>query len=379
MVPPTPPVLPPDVSQIASPLRWKTWEHELHRHPDREYVQFLVDGMRNGFRIGYDHKTHSCKSCAGNMVSARQHPEQVRKYLATEMAEGRIIGPVDSSAVAARIQISCFAVIPKPHQLEKWRLITDLSFPEGSSVNDRIPSRLCSMSYTSVDAAISMVLNIGRGAVMAKFDHIPADTRSSCGSSSPGNEVGRLSVYGQSSTVRLRSAPKLFTAVADALLWIIGSHGIREGIHYLDDFLILGRAGTEECSEGLEQNSSVRASVLLCPAKTRRTRHRLVLLGDLPRYGRDDYQAPPGKAYTITLIKLPQEKLTRLHSLITEWKGGNCAVWFVEAPTGDALLLYLSMNIYKNKNNIPSNFTVWALNIPTLRFFIFLRPSVTPL
>ena len=126
--------------------------------------------MRNGFRIGYDYGTHSCKSCAGNMVSARQHPEQVRKYLATEIAEGRIIGPVDSSAIASRIQISRFGVIPKPHQSGKWRLITDLSSPEGSSVNDGIPSRLCSMSYTSVDDAVSMVLSIGRGAVLAKFD-----------------------------------------------------------------------------------------------------------------------------------------------------------------------------------------------------------------
>ena len=49
----------------------------------------------------------------------------------------------------------------------------------------------------------------------------------------------------------LLSAPKLFTAVADALLWILGSHGVREGIHYLDDFLIRGQAGTDECERTL--------------------------------------------------------------------------------------------------------------------------------
>ena len=313
MVPPTPPVLPPDVSQIASPLRLETWAHELHRHPDREYVQFLVDGMRNGFRIGYDYGTQSCKSCAGNMVSARQHPEQVRKYLATEIAEDRIIGPVDSSAIASRIQISRFGVIPKPHQSGKWRLITDLSSPEGSSVNDGIPSRLCSMSYTSVDDAVSMVLSIGRGAVLAKFDLESAYRLI------PVHPTDRLllgmkwggSVYMDGALpFGLRSAPKLFTAVADALLWIIGSHGVREGIHYLDDFLILGRAGTEECSEGLERSLQLckNLGVTVAPQKTEgpaTTLSFLVICLDTDEM----------------IIKLPQEKLTRLRSLITEWKG----------------------------------------------------------
>ena len=44
----------------------------------------------------------------------------------------------------------------------------------------------------------------------------------------------------------LRSAPKLFSAVADALQWIIRSRGPRFVFHYLDDFALVGEPGSEE-------------------------------------------------------------------------------------------------------------------------------------
>ena len=122
--------------------------------------------------------------------------------------------------------------------------------------------------------------------------------------------MGRLSVYGWSSTVRFTVSTQAVPAVADALLWIIGSHGVREGIHYLDDFLILGRAGTEECSEGLERSLQLckRLSVTVAPQKTEGPATALSFLGIC--LDTDEM-----------IIKLPQEKLTRLRSLITEWKG----------------------------------------------------------
>ena len=38
----------------------------------------------------------------------------------------------------------------------------------------------------------------------------------------------------------LRSAPKKFTAVADAMTWALFSRGIWFVLHYLDDFLLIG-------------------------------------------------------------------------------------------------------------------------------------------
>ena len=133
MVPATLPSMPQSNSEVASSLRWEARTQELSCHPDQECATFVVGGIRNGFRIGYEYGVHSYKSCSGNMASARQHPAPIRKYLASEMSEGRIIGPVDVDSIGAKLQISHFGVIPKPHQPGKWRLITDLSSPEGSA------------------------------------------------------------------------------------------------------------------------------------------------------------------------------------------------------------------------------------------------------
>ena len=50
----------------------------------------------------------------------------------------------------------------------------------------------------------------------------------------------------------LRSAPKIFTAVADAAEWIVRRRGVKFLIHYLDGYLIIGAPRSNECKESLE-------------------------------------------------------------------------------------------------------------------------------
>ena len=66
----------------------------------------------------------------------------------------------------------------------------------------------------------------------------------------------------------LRSAPKLFTAVADALVWNMGTRGLQRGMHYLDDFLIFRSPGTEECKGGLQLGLDVCHKLGLRPLGT---------------------------------------------------------------------------------------------------------------
>ena len=49
----------------------------------------------------------------------------------------------------------------------------------------------------------------------------------------------------------LRSAPLIFTAVADALLnqWIIKSMGVQWVAHYINDFIMLGAPDSTECKD----------------------------------------------------------------------------------------------------------------------------------
>ena len=103
------------------------------------------------------------------MQSARQNPQVVEEYLAKEVKERQVIGPLNPVEYPD-VQVSSFGVIPKSHQPGKWRLIVDLSSPEGQSVNDSIAKSLWSLSYISVDDIASVVLHLGRGALLAKMD-----------------------------------------------------------------------------------------------------------------------------------------------------------------------------------------------------------------
>ena len=49
----------------------------------------------------------------------------------------------------------------------------------------------------------------------------------------------------------LRSAPKIFTPLADTAEWIIKQAVVEIVIHYPDDILVIGEPGTPECSTAL--------------------------------------------------------------------------------------------------------------------------------
>ena len=149
-----------------------------------------------------------------------------------------------------------FGVIPKS-DLGKWRLIVDLSSPSGDSVNDGIDKSLCSLSYMSVDEVVDRVMEMGKGALMAKFDlksayrNIPVhpEDRWLLGMMWDGQLFVDVALpFG------LRSAPKIFNAVADALAFVIRHNykGVKWLKHYLDDFIIVEAPESDSCGWGLK-------------------------------------------------------------------------------------------------------------------------------
>ena len=50
----------------------------------------------------------------------------------------------------------------------------------------------------------------------------------------------------------LRSAPKTFNAMADALAWLAQREGVWLCYHYLDYYILLGPPGSHECQRALE-------------------------------------------------------------------------------------------------------------------------------
>ena len=162
------PRLPPGCGHVITPLRWRQWAQALAQHPDRQFVSYVVEGIRSGFRVGSNYAQVQYSPAKRNMPSAEEHANIVTDYLKAEVTQGRVCGPF-VPASWPQVQISRFGVIPKSTP-GKWRLILDLSSPEGRSVNDGIDGAHCSLSYVSVDDAAQLVRNQGKGALMAKVD-----------------------------------------------------------------------------------------------------------------------------------------------------------------------------------------------------------------
>jgi hypothetical protein len=93
--------------------------------------------------------------------SPLEHPDVIEHYLGEKRSARRILGPIPRGD-AADLHINRFGVIPKGRASGKWRLITDLSFPDGGSVNDgniRAVVHLCRQRTA---------YRLGPGALMAK-------------------------------------------------------------------------------------------------------------------------------------------------------------------------------------------------------------------
>ena len=303
--------IPPAALHIVTPLLPRRWEELLHQHPDQPLAAYIVKGLSGGFHIGYEHDRSVGSSASANMLSAVRNPVPVEQYLSTELAAGRIAGPFLMSEVPW-VHVSRFGVIPKNSRPGEWRLILGLSFPPHGSVNDGIDPEMCSVRYPTVDQAIARIVELRPGALLAKVDvahafrNIPVhpDDRHLLGMCW-GNKV----YIDLTLPFGLRSSPKIFTAVADALEWIFLHLGVSWSTHYMDDFLTMGQPDTTECRENL--NSILRICEWLgVPLKAEKIEGPASVLTFL------------GITLDTELreIRLPEKKLEDLKSLLGMWK-----------------------------------------------------------
>ena len=169
------------------------------------------------------------------------HPAVISDYLEREVSLTRM-WKFPHHCSPPGIHISPLGVIPKKNKPGKYRLIVDLSSPAGFSTNDGISQELSSIKYTSVDHLACLINLVGRGALLVKADIkevywiIPVRPYDQHLLRVRWNDfyyVDRMLPFG------LRSAPKIFSAVADALQWMLFQRGISNLLHYLDDFIFV--------------------------------------------------------------------------------------------------------------------------------------------
>ena len=88
------------IREVVSPLQPEAWEIALQPHPDKAFSCLLTEGLREGFRIGFDRRI-LLKPALQNMQSAHDHPEVIDAYLAKECSLGRMLGPFKTEDLTA--------------------------------------------------------------------------------------------------------------------------------------------------------------------------------------------------------------------------------------------------------------------------------------
>ena len=229
-------------------LPLERWDQYLHLHPDQVFAAFLRRGIQSGFRIGFD-RSKRLSNCTNNHQSVKDNKMVVESYVMREVANSKL-----SPSAMKGIHCSPIGIIPKPHQPGKYRLIVDLSAPQCSSINDGVPTELCSLHYASVEQAVELVKLCGPGALMAKLDlqsayrMVPVHPQDQ---SLLGIEWDSRIYIDKALPFGLRSAQKLFTAVADALAWAMICNGLSSFLHYLDDFFFCAPKVSTRCQDAL--------------------------------------------------------------------------------------------------------------------------------
>ncbi len=235
----------------------------------------------------------------------------IDEYLTTEIQAGRVLGPLPTPALSY-LHVSQFGVIPKKNKIHAWRLILDLSYPLGHSVNDGIDKNEFPVTYSKVDDANALIVKYGKSALMGKVDiknayrivPIHPDDHYLLGMKWRNRYFVDLALpFG------LRSAPYIFNSLADLFHWIIVNNFlVPDLLHYLDDYFTLGPPASPVCAQLLHaiQNAANDIGIPLAPEKIEGPSTCLIFLGT--ELDSDQMTA-----------RLPANKLSELLILIQSW------------------------------------------------------------
>ncbi|CAG2216422.1 unnamed protein product [Mytilus edulis] len=216
------------------------WRQELFDYEDQE----ICDMLEFGWPLGFDRKFEEFgnSKIVKNHTGARNFAKDIDKYIKKEVGYGAVLGPFASNPFNDLLVISPLNSVPKANSEER-RVIMDLSFPKGKSVNDGIDKNVylgknLELHYPNVDNFIEIIKEKGKFCKNFKRDlrrayrQIPVDPKdyNLIGFTWKGHYfVDRVLPMG------LKSSAFICQSVTNAVRFIAKKHDISL-INYLDDF-----------------------------------------------------------------------------------------------------------------------------------------------
>ncbi|KAK3087428.1 hypothetical protein FSP39_005841 [Pinctada imbricata] len=238
------------INSLPTPISPLHLKNELVGY-DKVKSEFLVKGISNGFHLGCVgspgiHKPHNHKSTS-------DHPEIVEEYIKKGLDTQRIAGPFLSPPLP-NFKTSPLGVVPKSDP-GKFRIIHDLSYPHGNSVNSLIPQEASEVKYDSIDNIVALVQKFGYGALMAKSDIQDAFRIMPVHPSDYhllGFSWNDHFYYERCLPMGASSSCQIFECLSNALQWVMYTKYKASGLsHILDDFFFISHAGSAKCKQDL--------------------------------------------------------------------------------------------------------------------------------
>ena len=156
------------------PIR-NTWNLILMKDLIYEYYdQEIIDWLTYGFSISRCNDAEDPIPANANHAGALHHPESIDAYLKKEIKLGATMGPFRIPPYINRIGISPLSTREKRESTSR-RVILDLSFPEGRSVNSGINKDLycgepIKLVYPTIDTLCRRVAELGEKCLLWKRD-----------------------------------------------------------------------------------------------------------------------------------------------------------------------------------------------------------------
>ena len=222
---------------VHSGFNLDVWSHYLEHYEDRIVVDFLRFGWPINFRSDV-----LPLSTFRNHPSAISNSDCLTSYIAKELSFQSVMGPFHCNPFNTNCVVSPLMCVPKRDSSD-LRIVHDLSFPEGSSVNDSISKdhyleQYFKLRLPGIDRLVEFINDKGRGCHVFKKDlrrayrQIPVDP-----ADYPllGMSVDGSLFFHTSLPFGLRSATLICQRTTKSVVHILTKEGLSVDV-YIDDF-----------------------------------------------------------------------------------------------------------------------------------------------
>ena len=136
---------------------------------DYRDVSWVIHGLLYGFSLHYDGPLRKPSRMLFSRFASSAEKQAALMLIGKELTLGRVLGPFPEVPFAEYLPHRIF-LVPKPEAPIPFRLIHDFSNPKSTALNSFVADIWKTVKYPSVDLAADHIIDLKRGALLAKLD-----------------------------------------------------------------------------------------------------------------------------------------------------------------------------------------------------------------